>query len=137
MLKAFAAVVAVIFMMMIVAAEAVVEGEGKWSFQKATVRVQNELGTTLYIHCQSADTDLGIHNLASGQYVDWSFRANIRATTLFWCVLKWNSVGQKVIVYDAQKDEGDCAAQCWRIIRPDGAYFFHQYKNYWEKRYSW
>jgi hypothetical protein len=108
-----------------------------WSPTKTTVRVSNDMGTNVNMHCKSSDDDLGSHVLAQGQYTEWSFRANIRGTTLYSCVFNWDGVTKNVVIYDATKDEDVCITKCWRVLRTDGAYFYNQYKSSWDKRYEW
>lgn len=108
-----------------------------------TVRVENDLGmgSSLSIHCHSKNDDLGLHVLANGQFIEWSFNDNIWLTTLFWCHINYNFRGhivdQSFDVFKAKKELNRCSERCWRSIRPDGIYFYIQYKNYWEKEFTW
>ncbi|RHN43173.1 putative plant self-incompatibility S1 [Medicago truncatula] len=108
-----------------------------WSPTKTTVRISNDMGTVVDVHCKSKDDDLGSHDLYQGEITEWSFRANIRGTTLYSCVLKWDSVTKNVVIYDAKKDEDLCITKCWRVLRTDGVYFYNQNRNSWDKRYEW
>ncbi|XP_057428962.1 S-protein homolog 5-like [Lotus japonicus] len=116
-------------------------GVDRWFWRK-TVRIINDLGddsTQLYVHCRSKDDDIGEHYLTNGQFIEWSFNVNIWRTTLFWCNFAWNSEQQSFDIY-TRKDYNTCKAQCWRSIRPDGAYFYHEYGSanpYWLKKLSW
>lgn len=106
------------------------------------VRIQNDLGdfyTQLYAHCQSKDDDIGEHYIMTGHYIEWKFNMNIIGSTLFWCNFAWNSTKIRFDVYNAHHDDLHCDSQCWRSIRPDGAYFYHQYhpRNQWLKKISW
>lgn len=58
--------------------------------QKWRVHVVNRLNNaTLFVHCKSKDDDLGFHNLVGvGSEFQWSFKNNLWATTLFWCLLR-------------------------------------------------
>nr|AFK40358.1 unknown [Lotus japonicus] len=108
--------------------------------RRNTVRITNDLKgsgfTQLLVHCGSKDDDLGIHYLQSGQSFQWSFKDNIWGTTLFWCHLGWNSVSQTITAYRYSDDS--CGSQCWRSIRPDGAYFYSAEPfRRWDKKYSW
>ncbi|CAI8619198.1 unnamed protein product [Vicia faba] len=124
--------------LMIIAISVPTHGEADWSPTKTNVRVENQLGTNVFIHCKSSDSDLGDHNVFNNDFVEWSFRANIRGTTSFSCALFWgDNVHQSIVIYDAKIDESLCISKCLRVLKPDGAYFYHQYKDSWEKRYSW
>ncbi|XP_027343140.1 S-protein homolog 3-like [Abrus precatorius] len=103
------------------------------------VLVKNELGNgvVLYLHCRSKDDDLGLHVLQNGNYQEWSFRDNVIDTTLFWCSLKWNNQQHSFEIYSTINDGRRCASQCLRRIRPDGAYFFFEFEDYWVKEYAW
>ncbi|XP_022148919.1 S-protein homolog 1-like [Momordica charantia] len=43
---------------------------------------------SLFVHCKSKDNDVGLHNLARGFEIQWSFDENVWGTTLFWCFLR-------------------------------------------------
>jgi hypothetical protein len=109
------------------------------NMKTTNVRVENDLkvDTVISFHCRSSGIDLGEKTLHSGQYVEWSFHAESSGTTLYSCVLKWNNLQKNIIIYDATKDEATCTSKCWRSISLDGVYFFHEFKNSWEKRYTW
>ncbi|XP_057418805.1 S-protein homolog 29-like [Lotus japonicus] len=110
------------------------DGHSLWQYN--LVRVENDLDTTLYVHCKSKDDDLGEHYLKPGQYTQWQFRDNFWGTTLFWCNFSWNNVQKRFDVYDFHEDE--CDLQCYRKIKLDGAYFYGGAdKPIWEKRQSW
>ncbi|XP_027343144.1 S-protein homolog 2-like [Abrus precatorius] len=103
------------------------------------VRVVNELGNgvVLNVHCRSKDDDLGVHDLQNGSYQEWSFQNNISGTTLFWCSLNWNNQQHSIEAYSTKNDDEDCEWKCWRVIKPDGAYFYIETYNRWEQRYKW
>ncbi|KAL2342386.1 hypothetical protein Fmac_003671 [Flemingia macrophylla] len=106
--------------------------------EKKTVLVKNDVdsGVTLYLHCRSADDDLGEQVLPLGHQQVWSFRDNIFRTTRFTCSLKANNLEYDFEVYDAKKDD-ICTSECWRSLREDGAYFWNQPLQLFEKRVSW
>ncbi|XP_027343143.1 S-protein homolog 5-like [Abrus precatorius] len=101
------------------------------------VRVINELGNEilLYVHCKSGDDDLGLHILEYEQYQEWSFKNNLSGTTLFWCSLRWNDEQQNIEVYNYRKDNKYCSSKCWRSIKKDGAYFYIETLDHWERKY--
>ncbi|PON88819.1 Self-incompatibility protein [Trema orientale] len=116
------------------------KGEGQeGDVMKRTVRVQNDLGSEilLHVHCKSADDDLGDHDLKNLENFEWSFRNNWLGTTLFWCRMKWDNVEGAFDVYTFERDFTLCGYKCWWSIRQDGAYFYHEFENVWEKRYVW
>ncbi|EXB44217.1 hypothetical protein L484_002909 [Morus notabilis] len=115
-------------------------GAGQYGdIMRRTVRVENDLGggIRLNVHCRSEDDDLGVRDLGNGQNIQWSFRNNWLGTTLFWCSMKWNNVGGSFDVYSFKRDFDLCGFKCWWSIRRDGAYFYSEFKNVWEKRYVW
>lgn len=108
---------------------------------KYRVHVINGLSKdTLTIHCQSKDTDLGIHELAVNQEFAWKFRTNFFDTTLFFCNLRWNG-GHKT--FDAFKvDEkgllNDCSANdCMWLARDDGVNLFNYPHKEYRQKYKW
>ena len=106
---------------------------------KKTVRVLNGMndGILVYLHCKSKDDDFHQHVLAVGEYQEWSFRDNIRDTTLFWCTMDAGKVHASFQVYRAEIEEKLCDSQCNRTLTNDGGYFYDQFHGYWEKRLSW
>ncbi|XP_057440033.1 S-protein homolog 29-like [Lotus japonicus] len=107
---------------------------------KKTVRVQNDLGNgvTLFVQCRSKDDDLGPHYLSNGQYQEWSFINSVFGVTLFWCNIGWNDVKKSFIVYNVDRDGHVCGSRCWRSIKSDGAYFYHQYeRGQWVMEIKW
>ncbi|XP_057444366.1 S-protein homolog 29-like [Lotus japonicus] len=114
-------------------------GRDRWPWRKI-VRVQNDLGNgvTLYVHCRSKDDDLGEHYLSNGQYQEWSFGISWIGSTLFWCNVGWNDVKHSFEAYNNGRDYLLCGSQCWRSIKPDGAYFYLERKGHrWVKQYEW
>ena len=111
---------------------------GHMSGKKITVQVENDLqvDTILVLHFRSSNNDLGVKTLHSGQFVEWSFNANPNIITLYSCDIKWNNKQQNFTVYESTKDEATCTSKCYRGISAQGIYFFNEFKNTWEKRYS-
>ncbi|KAG5060710.1 hypothetical protein JHK87_001739 [Glycine soja] len=106
---------------------------------RKTVCVLNGMNDDIlvYLQCQSRYNDLGQHVLAVGEYQEWSFRDNIRDTTLFWCTMDAGKVHASFQVYRAEIEEKLCDSQCNRTLTNDGGYFYDQFHGYWEKRLSW
>ena len=99
-------------------------------FQQWSVKVVNSMkhGGPLYLRCQSADNDLGVHNLRPGQNFFWKFRENISSTTMFWCYMRskygfiarevfWTNNFYSWISYRCGRNK-DCV---WSV-RDDGTY---------------
>ncbi|XP_060669168.1 S-protein homolog 3-like [Ziziphus jujuba] len=116
----------------------IIQGEGQ-SLMEKVVRVENDLGDgiNLNVHCKSGDSDIGEHDLAKGQYIQWSFNCSWLGTTLFWCSMKWENVQGSFDVFDFKRDFPLCGFKCWWSIRHDAAYFYVETKDVWEKRYVW
>ena len=93
------------------------------SLGKTHVRLTNRLGSgsSLIIHCQSKDDDLGRHVLPFGGSFEWSFRPNIFiASTLFFCRIQSAS---RVLSFDAYvqgRDEDSCGKRCFWDVLHDG-----------------
>ncbi|KAF9624588.1 hypothetical protein IFM89_012010 [Coptis chinensis] len=107
----------------------------RWISQiKTTVSVWNQLSenstqhTGLYLHCKSADDDLGPHVLGVGQEFKWKFYVNIWETTLFWCYMAWiDTDGRQVQgsfdVYKAKRDYRKSGYHyCPRYVKRRGIY---------------
>ncbi|CAJ1949818.1 unnamed protein product [Sphenostylis stenocarpa] len=136
MLKLLVTVIVLAMMVNMVPSEE--EGDGFLDGKKH-VRVQNDMtnGIVVHLHCRSRNDDLGEHVLAFGQYQEWSFRDNVGDTTLFWCSMSANNVQTRFEVYSAPSDHTKCDKQCYRSLRTDGAYFYDQFEDTWQKRHSW
>ncbi|XP_020220440.1 self-incompatibility protein S1 [Cajanus cajan] len=106
--------------------------------KRKTVLVKNDIdsGVTVNLHCRSKDDDLGLHVLRLGEQQVWSFRDNIFRTTLFWCTMDAKNKEYQFEIYRAKTDR-TCTSQCFRSLREDGAYFWNQPLQLWEKRISW
>ena len=139
-LKNMSKSLALITIMLVIIATITVPAQGQhvdWSPTKTTVRITDDMGKIVHVHCKSKDDDLGDRYLYNTAYTEWSFHANIRGTTLYSCVIQWDNVTKNVVIYDAKKDEDLCISKCWRVLKIDGAYFYNQNKNSWDKRYGW
>jgi len=106
---------------------------------KKHVRVTNDLndGILVHLHCRSKDDDLGEHVLGNGGFQEWTFKDNIGDTTLFWCSMDAYNVQMSFEIYSAVADNPKCDKQCFRSLRTDGAYFYNEFGDRWEKRQSW
>lgn len=116
-----------------------VQGQGDALIDKTYVRVSNDLGgnINLLVHCRSKDSDLGVHQIGNRQYIDWTFRDNIIGTTLYWCNMKWNQIDRSFQIYSTHADRRYCMLMCWRSVRLDGVYFYHEYDGVYVKQISW
>ncbi|KAI5655991.1 hypothetical protein M9H77_24784 [Catharanthus roseus] len=91
-----------------------------------TVHVINNLPSNqflLKIHCASGDDDLGFHNLTVNQDFNWSFRVNIRGTTLFFCHFWWQNKDKAFEVFNNYIATKTCRTNCYWLVREDGFYF--------------
>ncbi|KAK8479353.1 hypothetical protein V6N12_074552 [Hibiscus sabdariffa] len=95
----------------------------------------------LFIHCKSADNDLGEHNLTAGNEFQWKFKENLLGTTLFWCFMASRSdhVHAKFNVFVINKD---LFYRCnWKhciwIAKDDGIYLKNIPQGYDEFHYTW
>ncbi|KAL5712775.1 hypothetical protein ACHQM5_014912 [Ranunculus cassubicifolius] len=103
-----------------------------WSWQKyeTDVGVENWISENvdLYVHCKSADNDLGPHVLAYKDYTHWEFVVNFFNTTKFWCTMSWvDSDGQEYYGSGDVYNRGQvkhCQDKFWckRYARKDGVY---------------
>ena len=89
--------------------------------QQPTVIVGNDLqgGQDLFVHCKSADDDLGVQHLHPHGYFSWSFEINFFRTTLFHCSFQWESVLHRFDIYKASRDANICSLCSW-VVREDG-----------------
>ncbi|XP_062104471.1 S-protein homolog 29-like [Humulus lupulus] len=96
-----------------------------------------DVNTTLSIHCQSADDDLGTHLLSYGANYNWSFNVNLFRTTLFYCdMTRGDKVSGHFDVFDAQKH--DCHDhKCYWDVSKTGLYLFNYRLNKYEFQYAW
>lgn len=90
---------------------------------RAHVRVMNQLGpkSSLTLHCQSKDDDLGVHVLLFQQFFEWDFRPNVPTpSTLFFCKIQWET---KVMMFDSYRETRDlynCHKFCYWDVTPQG-----------------
>ncbi|KAL9162574.1 hypothetical protein ABFS82_07G099900 [Erythranthe guttata] len=107
-----------------------------------TVHVVSNLppGTPyLFLRCQSGDTDLGNHTLATNQDFHWDFCT--KRSTLFFCHLYWNGKSASFDVFDYHWPDSRCPnGICYWAALPDGIYQSNQYpptSTSLVKQYSW
>ncbi|KAF7837611.1 self-incompatibility protein S1-like [Senna tora] len=107
---------------------------------KKHVSIKNTLGSgkNMTLHCQSADNDLGVHNLEDGDEFGWDFSDNISGTTLFFCDLEWESVQEfHFDAYSFGRDFVRCDTGCSWLIASEGIYGLNGQTGYWEFIYNW
>ncbi|KAK8614882.1 hypothetical protein V6N13_068671 [Hibiscus sabdariffa] len=122
---------------------ALTEDRRNMFFSTFHVHVVNGLSSNkiLFIHCKSADDDLGEHNLTAGNEFQWKFKTNFFVTTLFWCFMASRSdhVHAKFNVFEM--DEALFYRCNWKhciwIAKDDGIYLRNIPQNYDEFRYKW
>ncbi|EEF41297.1 conserved hypothetical protein [Ricinus communis] len=112
-------------------------------FPKFHVHVVNGLSPDkiLFVHCKSADNDLGARNLSNGQEFSWSFRMNFFMTTLYWCHMAPDDhsyVDMKVF-WDSQYLSERCGhdQQCIWIAKDNGVYLRNIPMNIDEFQHNW
>ncbi|RDX88385.1 S-protein-like 3, partial [Mucuna pruriens] len=83
--------------------------------QRTYVKVKNSLenGADLFLHCKSADDDLGVKVLHRNASYGWGFVVNIFGTTLFHCSFRWNNVKHSFAIYTAKRDYFRCDTCSW------------------------
>ena len=111
-------------------------------FSKTHVRLTNVLGprSSLTIHCQSKDDDLGVHVLPYNCSFEWSFHPNyLVLSTLFFCKIQWQAKLTSFDIYRESRDLYGCNKYCyWNVIpmgpcllKHEGGYDFCYY---WQKK---
>ncbi|KAK7363373.1 hypothetical protein VNO77_05514 [Canavalia gladiata] len=104
------------------------------------VSIKNKLGSgkNLTLHCQSKDDDLGKHNIAYDDEFGWDFNDNIAGTTLFFCNLGWEKVGDYIFdAYSFARDKVRCDAGCSWLVAAEGIYGLNGKTGFWEFIYYW
>lgn len=89
----------------------------------------------LYLHCKSADNDLGMHVLSLYQSYDWSFKMNWIKSTLFSCDFWWLGRHEGFVVYNDDIDKIVGGNQFNYQVRADGFYLL--IKGSWQKVKIW
>ncbi|KAM6565497.1 hypothetical protein CsatA_024625 [Cannabis sativa] len=104
-----------------------------------------DLNTTLTLHCQSKDDDLGMHELFFGESFKWSFRINFMRTTLFFCDMSWVYDKEKMVmmrghfdVFVTKRDAFRCLDnKCYWEVLKSGLYLYIWQDNDYELQYIW
>ncbi|PON76203.1 Self-incompatibility protein [Parasponia andersonii] len=102
--------------------------------------ITNKLGSgkNLSLHCQSKDDDLGQQNISNDASFSWEFSVNPWGTTLFFCVLGWESVGNyEFDAYSFARDRVRCENRCAWLVSAEGIYGLNDQTGFWEYVYSW
>ncbi|CAJ1949820.1 unnamed protein product [Sphenostylis stenocarpa] len=125
-------------LMMVNTVQSETQGNGLFGDMKH-VRMINDMkeGVLVRLHCRSKNDDLGERVLAFRQHWEWKFNDNVISSTLFWCNMHANNVVRSFRVYFCDDDYLRCNTQCYRSLRMDGAYYYHQIRNVWQKQLSW
>lgn len=98
----------------------------------------------LRLQCKSGDDDLGMHELKTGEALDWHFGINIFGRTLFFCHFYWGAKDQVFDVFNTHMDIKDCLPSkvkhrdysCYWLAKPDGFYISNGEKM-WKKMHDW
>lgn len=103
--------------------------------QQVHTSIKNRLGNgrNLTLHCQSADNDLGQQNVTDGSEFRWDFAVNVGGTTLFFCDMGWEEVGEYHIdAYNFQRDFSRCPSNCSWVVAAEGMYNLNEGTGLWE-----
>ncbi|EEF41296.1 conserved hypothetical protein [Ricinus communis] len=112
-------------------------------FIRYHVHVVNGLspGKILFVHCKSADNNLGGYNVGNGQEFSWSFKMNFLRRTLYWCRMAPDnqSYADLKVFWDDKHLLDSCGDdhQCIWIAKDDGVYLRNIPKNIDEFQHSW
>ena len=115
-----------------------------WAVQPAIYEVSimnNVSNSTMWAHCKSGDSDLGLHMIPRNDNFSWVFWTSLWKQTLYFCGLTWDHYGRKV--FDAFIDtidfvDVDCGGRhcLWKAL-DDGIYLYQMKKRRLRKRYNW
>nr|BAB10025.1 unnamed protein product [Arabidopsis thaliana] len=118
--------VVVIYLLIQIAFSQVKPGSDlKWSTLKSVVTITNRLGdgSTLKLHCKSADDDLGLKILAPNGSWSFKFRPSIvPGVTLFFCHFTWPGQSKWFNIYDDDRDGVRMGIPCIYCIWDIGKY---------------
>nr|KYP64203.1 hypothetical protein KK1_018794 [Cajanus cajan] len=94
-------------------------------FPKTHVRVTNTLegGLDLTVHCKSRNDDIGVQYLRPNAFFQFSFRANLFGSTLFFCGFRWKNAFHWFDIYVASRDEKRCD-NCFWVVKKNGPCLF-------------
>ncbi|XP_042497625.1 S-protein homolog 5-like [Macadamia integrifolia] len=98
---------------------------GCFTTPRIHVRVQNKLGEgkKLYLHCASADDDLGKQSLDFNQEFTWTFCQNIWTSSLFYCDFSYVRDGKNVSTHgDVYFAERDYCTDCTSLVGSQEVY---------------
>lgn len=103
------------------------------------VRIINGFSSqNVYVHCRSANEDIGLHLLTPGNDIRWEFHINFSGTTLFYCHAWW---GNEYQWFDAFKIDylftKKCDSECFWRLSEDGIYQHNEKKEAWELEFPW
>ncbi|XP_050216276.1 S-protein homolog 5-like [Mercurialis annua] len=87
---------------------------------KTLVRVTNEVGSDLTVHCKSKDDDLGMKILHPKGSYEFSFWPNFMLSTLFFCRMGWGQQSHYIDIYIAHRDNDKCGYNCFWVVKPTG-----------------
>ncbi|XVF81123.1 hypothetical protein PTKIN_Ptkin15bG0131100 [Pterospermum kingtungense] len=94
----------------------------------------------LFLHCKSADDDLGIRNLTVGGEFSWKFKPRVFGKTLFWCYMAADKLGHAT--FDVYWIDDNFFYMCnWKhciwTAKDDGIYLKNVPENRDELRHKW
>ncbi|KAF3457471.1 hypothetical protein FNV43_RR02129 [Rhamnella rubrinervis] len=86
---------------------------------KVHVLIRNDVGSTLKLHCKSADDDLGVKVVPPSQTWDFRFRSSFWGNTRFYCSVEWPGAAHN---FDAYVEHRDACTTCAWSIEPENPY---------------
>ena len=116
------------------------EGSVLAPFGKVHVRLTNILGpgSSLTIHCQSKDDDLGVHVLSNNNYFEWTFHPNFfNLSTLFFCKIQWQGKEMSYDSYLETRDLFGCHKRCFWDINSMGACLVNFDEGGYDRCFNW
>jgi len=115
-----------------------------WTIQPAIYEVSIENGLsngTLWVHCKSRDSDLGLHMIPRNDKFAWAFKTSLWKQKLYFCGLTWDHYGRKVFdafIDDLDFEDDKCGGRhcLWKAL-DDGIYLYHIKQQQLRKMYKW
>ncbi|XP_004513501.1 S-protein homolog 5-like [Cicer arietinum] len=110
-----------------------------------TVIISNGLAvpptpTTMTLHCQSKDDDLGFHTLGFAESYQFSFKPEFTVfkNTLFFCSFTWpgNPLRHYLDIYSEKRDLDRCRTCKWKIVN-DGGCLYNKVSGLYNICYPW
>ncbi|CAA7018405.1 unnamed protein product [Microthlaspi erraticum] len=112
--------------LVVILATTSVESAQSLLFSSKHVTIINKLVTRarLTVHCNNKEDDLGTVYLGPGDTFDFTFRVNLRHTTVYTCNFAWPGNTATFDIFRADRDDnpnskvGVCSECIWSIYEP-------------------